>query len=120
MKIKFRVAVEYHRAGADAKSLLPQQFSTYDDANAFAETYRHECEPTIFVVVDNLYAFYCERSAVANEPYKVYSLKTTDYGQIETRIWWREFKKDPEKFLHLAIKINFPMPEIVINCEEDD
>jgi hypothetical protein len=62
--------------------------------------------PTIYAIVDNKYAFYCECSAVVNEPYKIYSLENIEGGQIETRIWWKEFLKNPEKFLHLAQKIS--------------
>ena len=106
MKIEFGVAVCPHFSGADVKYLLKERFSTYDEANQYAESYHDICMPTIYVIVDNKYAFYCERSAVANEPYKIYSLENIEGGQIETRIWWKEFLKNPEKFLHLAQKIS--------------
>ena len=102
MDIKFGVAVAYHMAGATPDKLLKERFSTYDEADRYAEQYRDVCEPTIYLIVDNRYVFNCERSAVANEPYKVYYIKNFKEGQIETRVWWREFTKDPKKFLYLA------------------
>lgn len=105
MKIEFAVAVQYHFTGATPDHLTKERFATYDDADAFAEQYRDECAPTIYVIVNNKYVFNCERSAVANEPYKIYYLKGFEEGQIEIRVWWREFKKDPKKFLHLATAI---------------
>lgn len=102
MDLKFGIAVASHMAGAGVDRMLKERFATYDEADAYAERYRDECEPTIYVIVNNKYAFYCERSAVANEPYKVYHLKHFKEGQVETRIWWREFKRNPEAFLHLA------------------
>lgn len=88
--------------GATPDRLLKERFATYDEADAFAERYRDECEPTIYLIVDGKYVFYCARSAVANEPYKVYHLENIKDGQVETRIWWEEFKKNPKEFLHLA------------------
>ena len=105
MKIEFGVAVQYHMAGATPDHLHGARFATYDDADRYAEDYRDECEPTIYVIVDDTYVFYCERSAVANEPYKVYHLAGFKEGQIETRIWWREFKANPQKYLHFATAI---------------
>lgn len=109
MKIEFGVAVQYHFAGATPDHLHGARFATYDEADRYAENYRDECEPTIYVIVDDIYVFYCERSAVANEPYKIYHLAPYGEGhaegQIETRIWWREFKKNPKKYLHLATAI---------------
>lgn len=105
MKIEFGVAVQYHMAGATPDRLLRARFATYDEADRYADDYRDECEPTIYVIVDDTYVFYCERSAVANVPYKVYHLEGFKEGQIETRIWWREFEANPQKYLHLATAI---------------
>ena len=103
--ISFGIAVQNHMAGAGVDKLLPERFSTYDEANHFAGQYRTECDPTIYVILNEEYAFNCERSAVQNKPYKVYHLQTFEEGQIETRIWWADFVKNPEKFLHLGQKI---------------
>ena len=105
MDIKFGVAVAYHCAGAGPSALHENRFATYDEADQYADQYRDECEPTIYVIVDNKYVFYCKRSAVANEPHIIYHLETFDEGQIETRIWWRKFSEHPENFLHLATAI---------------
>jgi hypothetical protein len=105
MLIEFGVAACTHSSGADVKYLLKERFSTYDEAHQYAESYHDICMPTIYVIVDNKYAFYCERSAVVNEPYKIYSLENIEGGQIEIRIWWKDFIKQPQSFLHLSAGI---------------
>lgn len=105
MDIKFGVAISYHCAGAPPENLREERFMTYDRTNEFAERFRDECKPTIYVIVDDKYAFYCERSAVANRPYKIFNLRSFKGGEVETRVWWRDFWANPEKFLHLAVGI---------------
>ena len=105
MLITFGVAVAYHRAGADASDLLPERFATYDEAYQFSRSYIHECDPTIYVIYNNEYAFYCSRSACKNEPYRIYHLKSFDGGQIQTSVWWEDFVNNPRKYLHLGQKI---------------
>ena len=102
MKIQFGVAIQYHCSGADPDHLTKDRFATYDEADLFAEMCRDECEPTIYVILNDKYVFHCERSAVANQPYKIYHLETFKGGQVETRIWWREFTTHPLDFVHLA------------------
>ena len=106
MKIEFGVAVKPHFSGADVENLLSRRFPTYDDAQNFADDFVTICMPTIYTIFDNKYAFLCERSAVENEPFRIYSITSIEGGQVETSIWWKEFLKSPEKFLHLAQKIS--------------
>lgn len=105
MKINFGVAIAFHFSGADVSRLSPQRFSTYDEAAEYANRYCHECVPTIYAILNDEYAFYCERSAVRNVPYMVSQIKTIEGGQVETRIWWEMFVKNPEKFIHLGQRI---------------
>jgi hypothetical protein len=56
MKIEFGVAACTHSSGADVKYLLKERFSTYDEANQYAESYHDICMPTIYIIVDNKYA----------------------------------------------------------------
>ena len=105
MKIEFGVAVQYHMAGADPDHLHGARFATYDDADRYAEDYRDECVPTIYLILDDTYVFDCERSAVANEPCWVMHITSQPWGQVEARVWWREFKQNPQKFIGLATAI---------------
>lgn len=102
MKLQFGVAICCHCTGANPDYLTKDRFATYEEADKFAEMYREECEPTIYVILNDKYVFHCERSAVENQPYKIYHLKIFKEGQIETRIWWKEFTKHPLDFVHLA------------------
>lgn len=105
MNITFGVAVKYHFSGANAEDLLPNRFTTYDDANQYANKYRDECEPSIFVILDEKYAFDCVRSAVENIPSRIYYVKNFEDGQIEFNIWWQDFLKAPYNYLPLGVKI---------------
>lgn len=104
MNLEFGVAYLYHHAGAPPKYLDGHWFKDYDSAAEHARRFCDECAPTIYLVVNRKWVFYCERSAVCNEPYVVYSIQVLpgNVGQVETRIWWSEFIKDPEKYLHYA------------------
>ena len=107
MKYQFAVAVEYHCIGADPDHIRKERFDDYDSANAFAENYRDECEPTIYIIIDEKYVFYCKRSAVDNAVSYVYSLQSTGWGQIKTSIWCEDFLENPEIFYYLAVdKLN--------------
>lgn len=105
MKVDFGVAVAFHFSGADVSQLLPKRFPTYDEAAEYANGYRHECVPTIYAILNDEYAFYCERSAVKNEPYEVYCLTLTEEGYNKTGVWWKIFVRNPEKFIHLGQRI---------------
>lgn len=107
MKYQFAVAVQYHFSGASPDRITKERFNDYDSANAFADTFRDECEPTIYIIIDEKYVFYCTRSAVANKVAYVYSLQSTGWGQIKTTIWWENLIKNPEIFYYLAVdKLN--------------
>lgn len=103
MNITYGVAVIYHCSGATPDRLRKERFNTYDEADEFANEFRDECEPTIYLILDENYVFHCKRSAVCNEPYKIYSLEHFPEGQIEKSIWWKYFIKNPYNFLDLAI-----------------
>lgn len=102
MEIEFGVAYLYHMGGAKPKHIDDCRFKDYDSARAYANTF-DDGEPTIYLIVNNKYAFYCKRSMVVNEPAWVYSIESKPWGQIETRIWWEDFKKNPAKFFSLAV-----------------
>jgi hypothetical protein len=107
MKYQFAVAVQYHCMGADPDRITKERFDDYDSANAFADKYREECEPTIYIIIDEKYIFYCKRSAVANKVSYVYSLQNTGWGQIKTTIWWEHLVENPKNFYYLAVdKLN--------------
>ena len=105
MKVEFGVAICYHCCGASPKHLTEERFTDYDSANAFAEKFREECEPTIYCIINDKYIYYCSRSAVENSIYQIYNIQNMGWGQIETRIWWREFEKNPKKFFQFAVGI---------------
>lgn len=105
MKIEFGVAVKPHFSGADVENLLSKRFPTYDDAQAFADDFATVCMPTIYVIVDNEYAFLCERAALENKPFRIYSITSIDGGQVVISIWWEKFKENPKKFLSLGKRI---------------
>ena len=104
MKFEFRVASLYHFSGANPEYIKGPSFNNYDSAKEYSNTL-DECMPTIYLVVDEKYVFYCERSTVENIPYKIYRIQSFEGGQIETKIWWTEFIKNPKKYLHFVQKI---------------
>lgn len=104
MKIEFGVASCGHMAGAGVNHLDDKRFKDYDSAKDYADEMNifWECLSTIYLIIDEKYAFWCERSAVKNDIAWVYDIESTDFGQIETRVWWRNFLENPKKFLSLA------------------
>ena len=94
-----------HFSGADVENLLSKRFPTYDDAQAFADDFATVCMPTIYAIVDNEYAFLCERAALENKPFRIYSITSIDGGQVVISIWWEKFKENPKKFLSLGKRI---------------
>lgn len=107
MKYEFGVASVYHMAGAGVEDIGELRFPTYATAKAYADE-EDECMPTIYIIIDDKYAFYCEPYANGvrlspNDvvPY-VYSIESKPWGQVETRIWWDELIKNPSAFYHLA------------------
>ena len=103
MKYEFAVAHSYHSSGASPKYIDNKRFLDYDSAKDYASSFLDECFPTIYIIFDNTYVFYCKRSAVENNIVWLYSIRNTEWGQIETRIWWKDFLKNPQSFYHLAI-----------------
>lgn len=101
-KFEFGVAECYHMASAKVEHMGKQRFLDYDSAQEYVRTV-NDCFPTIYLIVNDEYCFYCKRSAVKNLPCWVYSIESTPWGQIETRIWWNDFIKNPNKFFHLAV-----------------
>lgn len=103
MDFQFGVAYLYHMGGAGPEHIDHRRFKDYDSAQKYAHTKEDECAPTIYLIVNNKYAFYCKRSMVENELAWVYSIESKPWGQVETRIWWKDFKKNPAKFFSLAV-----------------
>lgn len=102
MKIEFAVASCCHMAGAGINYIRRERFLDYDSAKAYADTF-NDCLPTIYIVINDLYVFYCHRSAVANTISWIYSIESKPWGQVETKIWWNKFIENPEAFFHLAV-----------------
>lgn len=100
MKIEYGVAYSYHYSGSHYSNIRAC-FNDYDSAKEYADTLEDGL-PTIYCVIDKKYVFYCDRSQVKNEPYRLYKIETFEGGQIWTMIWWNDFCKNPQKFLHLA------------------
>ena len=57
MKYEFGVAKKHHFSGAGVEDLGTERFSTYTDALAYASQ-EDECHPTIYIIIDNKYAFF--------------------------------------------------------------
>jgi hypothetical protein len=106
MKYEFGVAELYHCAGAGIDYLGEERYPDYASAKAYADTV-DDCRPTIYIIINDRYAFYCEPYHVALNPGDVvpyvYSIKSMPWGQVETRIWWGKFIENPEAFFHLAV-----------------
>lgn len=101
MKYEFGVASLTHFSGASPEFMGTERFADYDSAKTWATNNIYDCWPTIYVIVDG-YAFHCERSAVENIPYCIKHFQSTDWGMIETKVWWRDFVKNPENFYYLS------------------
>lgn len=108
MKYEFAVACACHCSGAGIQYIGKERFSTHKAAQNYADKI-DDCIPTIYIIIDDKYVFYCH-------PYHpsvwlakndvvpwVYSIQPTPWGEIETRIWWRELIKNPQAFYHLAV-----------------
>jgi hypothetical protein len=107
MKYQFAVAVEYHCIGADPDHIREERFDDYDSADAFAQNFREECEPTIYVIIDEKYVFYCKRAVIGNQVAYAYSRQYTGWGYIKTVIWWEDLLENPKNFYYLAVdKLN--------------
>lgn len=100
MKYEFGVASLTHFSGAGPEHLGKERFADYDSAKAWADNF-NDCYPTVYVIVDG-YAFHCERSAVENLPYSIKHYQSTEWGMIETLVWWDKLIQNPEKFYHLS------------------
>ena len=103
MKYEFAVAHAYHMSGAKVADIDSMRFSNYREAQEYARTFLEYCEPTIYIIIDDKYAFYCQYSELFDEVPWVYSIEAkTPWGQVETRIWWKALKENPSAFYHLA------------------
>lgn len=106
MKYEFGIASLYHMAGAGIEYIGKERFSDYASAKAYADQ-EEECMPTIYIIIDGKYAFYCEPYAVELRPGDVvpyvYSIESKPWGQVETRIWWNKLVENPSAFYHLAV-----------------
>ena len=106
MKYEFGVASLYHMAGAGIEYLGEERFPDYASAKSYADQ-EEECMPTIYIIIDEKYAFYCGRYFVEPLPGDVvpyvYSIESKPWGQIETRIWWNKLVENPSAFYHLAV-----------------
>jgi hypothetical protein len=100
--MEFGVASIYHMSGAGPQHIDNRRFKDYDSALAYANSFE-DCVPTIYLIVNEKYAFYCERSRVKNEPVWVYSVESRPWGSVETRIYWDKFKENPEVFFQFAV-----------------
>ena len=106
MKYEFGVASLYHMAGAGVEYIGKERFPDYASAKAYADQ-EEESMPTIYIIIDEKYAFYCEPYAVPLRPGDVVpfvsSIECQPWGQVETRIWWKALEQNPSAFYHLAV-----------------
>ena len=106
MKYAFGVAEKYHFAGAGVEDLGKTRYPDYASAKAYADTV-DDCLPTIYIIIDDKYAFYCEPYKTPLQPGDVVpfvsSIECKPWGQVETRIWWKALEQNPEAFYHLAV-----------------
>ena len=107
-KYEFGVAFLYHRCGAGPEHMDECRFKTYKEAREYAKRTAFECNPTIYIIINDKYVFYChpyglDEYATEDSPCAyIYSIESKSWGQMRTTIWWREFAKNPSAFLHLA------------------
>lgn len=105
MKYEFGVACQYHCAGAGIDCIGELRFPDYASAKDYADK-EDECIPTIYIIINDRYVFYCGEYLVTPRPGDavpwIYSIESKPWGQIETRIWWGKFIENPEAFFHLA------------------
>ncbi len=102
MKYEFAVAYAYHMSGGKVEDIDSRRFADYDSAEEYAHSF-DDCHPTIYIIIDDKYVFYCHRSMVSNSISWVYSIEAkTPWGQVETRIWWKALEENPSAFYHLA------------------
>ena len=108
MKYEFGVARSHHCSGTGVDALGSERFPTYEKAWEYARQ-EDECRPTIYIIIDEKYVFYCtpyakSSYASSDQPVpRIYSIESKPWGQVETRIWWAGFKKNPSAFYHLAV-----------------
>ena len=112
MKYEFGVAWTYHCSGADAKYLGQERFETYEDAKDWACENIWDCTPTIYLIVNDKYAFYPQPFAdgiktSSSRPLVginfIESVHNVSYT-VKT-IYWEYFSNHAEEFFHLAQKI---------------
>ena len=101
-KYEYGVAYRDHYAGATPDYLTSERFQDYDSAQNWASNNIIDCFPTIYLIVDDKYVFHCTRSKVENLPYEIEYYQTTEWGQITTIVWWKNFIQEPTKFFHLC------------------
>lgn len=89
-------------SGGGVDDIDRERFDDYDSAFKYACSLE-ECMPTIYLILNDKYCYYCKRSAVENEPYVVYNINETDFGYIETRIWYSEFIKNPQEYIKYCV-----------------
>ena len=103
MKYEFAVAHAYHMSGGRVEDIDNMRFLNYKEAEDYARTFLEYCHPTIYIIIDNKYVFYCHYSEIFDEVPWVYSIQSTPWGQIETRIWWNKLVENPSVFYHFAV-----------------
>ncbi len=113
MKYEFGIAYQPHSSGASAEYLTKQRFTTYQQAYQASLLY-DDGFPDIYLIVNDKYVFACKPFDYSiwntfnendNLVYCLFKIKAETWGQIETKVWWEEFIKAPEKFFHLASRV---------------
>ena len=102
----FEYAVSFaHHSGLVSAGLDGKWFEDYDSAYKYAQRWGYPF--TVHFVINRKWIFCCKRSAVKNEPSVLYNIRPLPgyVGQVETKIWWSAFAREPGKFLDYAEEV---------------
>ena len=109
-KIEFGVAYAYHMTGAKPKDLTEERYRSYNSAYEASFSYRDVSKPTIYLILDDNYAFdvepYCVEIAGKKQVCFIKSVKATEYGYDTVQIYFDYFLRDPYKFIEYGERIN--------------
>ena len=112
MKYEFGVAWVNHMASASADCLTEERFKTYDEADDWAYKNVRDGGPTIYLIVNDKYAFYPAPFAKGVESSLGHPLVGVQFfkgkrniSSTVTTIYWEYFSNHVEKYYHLAQKI---------------
>lgn len=97
MEIKFGVAVVPHQNGAGLDALLDDRFDNYRSAFQYGRDIEPACGPTVYVILDEEYAFNCSNIKLVH----IYKQEKQGKIQVTYSLAYKDFCKDPYAYLHL-------------------